>query len=495
MRHPLKDMVMDAVKDARRERLKVAPREPVKDKLQEAAKDTPLDRVKDTLRNPLTGIAELVCRETGIAVPAARQPALRASVGRAAAGLDTGTFLRVASDPVRGRDLVQRLIDEVTTQETAFARDRGQLDGIPWHDLRRSALAAGSAAIRVWSAGCATGEEAYTLALLADQALGPGQAPVDVLGTDISGAALAAAAAGRYRERAVRSLRAPERDRYLGQQRDGDYLVGMRLRGLVRFRRHNLARDPLPPPGEAGFDLVACRNVLIYFEQPLACTVIAALERSLRPGGLLMLGAADALRRAPRPASTAAGLTGTALTSAPRAGTTQAGTARAGTARAGTARAGTARAGTARAGSGPLRRPLGRHPAHSREQRLAAALNAADNSDRAEALAQVESLIADNPLDADAHFVQGLLTLAAGEPGAAAAALRRALYIDTRFALAAFTLGRAYDALGDEAAARRAYQRVLRTLDAADHRHDLILQQVDIGDVVAACHVRLGGRP
>ena len=480
MRHPLKDMVMDAVKDARRERLKVAPREPVKDKLQEAAKDTPLDRVKDTLRNPLTGIAELVCRETGIAVPAARPPALRAAVGRAAAGLDTGTFLRVASDPVRGRDLVQRLIDEVTTQETAFARDRGQLDGIPWHDLRRSALAAGSAAIRVWSAGCATGEEAYTLALLADQALGPGQAPVDVLGTDISGAALAAAAAGRYRERAVRSLRAPERDRYLGQQRDGDYLVGMRLRGLVRFRRHNLARDPLPPPGEAGFDLVACRNVLIYFEQPLACTVIAALERSLRPGGLLMLGAADALRRAPRPASTAAGLTGTALTSAPRAGTTQ---------------AGTARAGTARAGSGPLRRPLGRHPAHSREQRLAAALNAADNSDRAEALAQVESLIADNPLDADAHFVQGLLTLAAGEPGAAAAALRRALYIDTRFALAAFTLGRAYDALGDEAAARRAYQRVLRTLDAADHRHDLILQQVDIGDVVAACHVRLGGRP
>jgi chemotaxis protein methyltransferase CheR len=478
-------MVMDAVKDARRERLKVAPREPVKDKLQEAAKDTPLDRVKDTLRNPLTGIA----------VPAARQPALRAAVGRAAAGLDTGTFLRVASDPVRGRDLVQRLIEEVTTQETAFARDRGQLDGIPWHDLRRSALAAGSAAIRVWSAGCATGEEAYTLALLADQALGPGQAPVDVLGTDISGAALAAAAAGRYRERAVRSLRAPERDRYLGQQRDGDYLVGMRLRGLVRFRRHNLARDPLPPPGEAGFDLVACRNVLIYFEQPLACTVIAALERSLRPGGLLMLGAADALRRAPRPASTAAGLTGTALTSAPRAGTTQAGTARAGTARAGTARAGTARAGTARAGSGPLRRPLGRHPAHSREQRLAAALNAADNSDRAEALAQVESLIADNPLDADAHFVQGLLTLAAGEPGAAAAALRRALYIDTRFALAAFTLGRAYDALGDEAAARRAYQRVLRTLDAADHRHDLILQQVDIGDVVAACHVRLGGRP
>ena len=422
------------------------------------------------MKDPLTEIAELVCRETGIAVPAARQPALRVAVGRAAAGLDTGTFLRVLSDPARGSDLMERLIDEVTTQETAFARDRGQLDTIPWQGLLRSALAAGSATVRVWSAGCATGEEPYTLALLADEALGPAQVPVDVLGTDISGAALAAAVAGRYRERAVRSLRAPERDRYLGQQPDGSYLVGERLRRLVRFRRHNLTRDPLPPLGEAGFDLVTCRNVLIYFEQPLARAVIDSLERSLRPGGVLMLGAADVLRRLSPRAGAAAGLSGTV-------------------------RAGSSRAGASRAGTGPLRRPLGRHPARSREQRLAAALDAADNSDREEALAQVASLLAENPLDADAHFVHGLVTLAAGEPARATAALRRALYIDTGFALAAFTLGRAYDALGDEAAARRAYQRVLRTLDAADHRHDLILQQVDIGDIVAACHVRLSGRP
>jgi chemotaxis protein methyltransferase CheR len=475
----LRDPLLDSVKNMRRDPAKDPPRDPAKDTPRDPAKDTPRDPAKDTPRDPakdpLTGIAELVCRETGIAVPTARQPALRAAVGRAAGGLDPGTFLRAASDPVLGRDLVQRLIDEVTTQETAFVRDRGQLDTIPWQGLRRSALAAGSASIRVWSAGCATGEEAYTLALLADEALGSEPAPVDVLGTDISGSALATAAVGRYRERAVRSLRAPERDRYLDQQRDGGYLVGERLRGLVRFRRHNLTGDTLPPPGEAGFDLVACRNVLIYFEQPLAGAVIAALERSLRPGGVLMLGAADALRRTPRPARTAAGL--------------------AGTARAGTAPAGTAPAGTARRGTGPLRRPLGRHPARSREQRLTAALNAADNSDRGEALAQVASLIAANPLDADAHFVQGLVALAAGEPGAATAALRRALYIDDRFALAAFTLGRAYDALGDEPAARRAYQRVLRTLDPADHRHDLILQQVDIGDVLAACHRWLGGRP
>jgi predicted TPR repeat methyltransferase len=312
----------------------------------------------------------------------------------------------------------------------------------------------------VWSAGCATGEEAYTLALLADEAFAPANAPVDVLGTDISVAALAAAAAGQYGERAVRAVAAPSRGRYLDLQADGSYLVRERLRRLVRFRRHNLASDPFPPRGEAAFDLVACRNVLIYFGHPLVGRVIESLDGSLRPGGLLMLGAADALMRTT--GRLADPVTGPAF---PR-----------------------------RAGR-PLRRPLGRKPAQSREQRLAAALDAADKGDRDGAIAQVASALADNPLDADAHFVLGLVTLEAGEPARAVAALRRALYADPAFWLAAFTLGRAHDALGDAPAARRAYERVLRTIDPADHRHELILQQVDIGDITAACRLRLGGRP
>ena len=104
------------------------------------------------------------------------------------------------------------------------------------------------------------------------------------------------------------------------------------------------------------------------------------------------------------------------------------------------------------------------------------------------------SLLADNPLDADAHFIDGLVTLGAGWPARAAAALRRALYADASFGLAAFTLGRAYDALGDTQAARRAYEQALRTLDPEDDRHDQMLQQIDIGDIAAACRARLSGR-
>jgi chemotaxis protein methyltransferase CheR len=414
--------------------------------------------------NPLTEITELVRQETGIAWPAERQAALRAALRRVAPGTDPDAFMRAISDPVRRRGLMDRLIDEVTVQETSFVRDGVQFEAIAWHRLLQAARAAGARTIRVWSAGCATGEEAYTLALLADEAFPLVSAPVDVLGTDISGAALAAGGVGRYQQRAVRALAAPPRSRYLDRQADGSYLVGERLRRLVRFRRHNLATDLFPPSGEGAFDLVVCRNVLIYFEQPLAGRVIESLQRSLRPGGQLILGAADALMRTmPRPAVPAAPVTGAAR--------------------------------PARPGGRPLRRPPGRQPVLSREQRLAAALDAADKSDRADALAQVASLLADNPLDADAHFVQGLVTLEAGEPAQAVAALRRALYADPAFSLAAFTLGRAHDALGDVRAARRAYERVLRTIDPGDHRHEMLLQQVDIGDIASACRARLGGRP
>lgn len=399
---------------------------------------------------PAARIAEFVRQETGIVLPPGRQRAILAAVARASDGLDPAAFLRAVGDPGGDRDLADRLIDEVTVQETAFLRDRGQLDAIDWPRLLQVARAAGSDTIRVWSAGCASGEEAYSLALLATEAFAPAPAPVEILGTDISGAALAAAAAGRYRERAVRALDASLRRRYLHRQADGRYLAGDRLRSLVRFRRHNLARDQKLPGGEAGFDLITCRNVLIYFEAPLAERVITALDRSLRPGGVLMLGAADALTR-------------------------------------------TVSGPAARPRTAPdTLCPAGRAPSRSRGQLLTAALAAADRGDRDGALACVASLLTNDPFDADAHFLDGLVTLEAGRPAQAVSALRRALFADARFGLAAFTLGRAYDALGDIATADRAYAQALRTLDPADGRHERILQQVDIGDVAAACRARLG---
>jgi chemotaxis protein methyltransferase CheR len=522
----------------------------------------------------LDDIAELVRRETGIVLPTTRTTALLAAVDRAAPGLDPRAFLRASSDPVGGHRLLSRLIEEVTVKETTFARDRGQLEAISWHSLLQTARAGGSRTIRVWSVGCASGEEAYTLALLAAEAFAPAPPPVDVLGTDISTAAVAAAVAGRYRERAVRGLEPALRRRYLDLQADASYLVGAQLRSLVRVRQHNLARDPIPPLGEPAFDVITCRNVLIYFDRPLVERVIASLKRSLRPGGVLLLGAADALHqtaglhmahfglhganpqglRGAHPADLSAAHTAGppewpaadvpgadvpgADVPAARAGLPGGPAADVPAARAGlpggpaadvpgadvpAARTGPPGAPTpdvpaARTGlpvgaavapdrSGRQQSPRGRArsrqrassgglalhagPSLSREQRLTAALDAADAGDREGALAHLATLLAADPLDADAHYIEGLVKLEAGNPDAAAVALRRALYTDPYFGLAAFALGRAYDALGDRRAVRRAYRMALRTLDPNDDRHGWILQQVDIGDIAAACRTWL----
>ncbi len=417
------------------------------------------------MRKSLAQVADLVRRETGMTLSAARETALSSAVARAAPGLGSEALVREAADPVRGRHLIERLIDEVTVRETTFLRDRDQLDTIAWHSLLRTARAAGSGSIRVWSAGCASGEEAYTLALLAAEAFAQETAAVDVLGTDVSGAAIAAATAGRYRERAVSAVTTAQRHRHFERQADSSYVVADGLRSLVRFRRHNLAGDPIPPLGEDLFEVVVCRNVLIYFNAQLAEHVIDALKRSLRPGGMLVLGAADALQR-----------TTSAVTRSAQA-----------------VQAGRPARLAIRTQSATRCRPLTTARSSSREEKLTAVLKAADRGQRDAALAQVISLVADNPLDADAHFIHGLVALEAGEPAVAAAALRRALYNDSAFALAAFTLGRAYDALDDVPAARRAYEQALRTLDPEDSRHDLMLQQVDIGDIAAACRARLGG--
>jgi tetratricopeptide (TPR) repeat protein len=145
-------------------------------------------------------------------------------------------------------------------------------------------------------------------------------------------------------------------------------------------------------------------------------------------------------------------------------------------------------AGTGRPG---VRKPVGHETVRPRAQQLAAALATAGKGDSAGALGQVEPLLKRNPLDAEAQFALGLISLEAGQPDTAAAAFRRALYADPGFAVAAFTLGCALDALGDGGGALRAFEQALRTLDPADDRHDFLLQQIDIGDIAAACRTRI----
>ena len=378
-------------------------------------------------------VAELVLRESGIRVQPAQHPALRSAIARALPNDDAAAFLVVAANPVDGPRAIATLIDEVTVKETFFYRDRQQLDTIPWRALLERAQAAGSQEIRIWCAACATGEEAYTLALLACEAFAPAQPPVRILATDISSAALAASNGGRYRERSLRTVAPSLRDQYFDE--DGDQLVvGDRLRRIVTFAQHNLVTGTMPPLGEMAFDLIICRNVLIYFDGETADRVIEGLRSTLRPEGTLILGSADVL------CGTARRLV--KLDPVP------------------------ARRQSPPPSPTPLRKPLGVAPTAEGSGSL-------------------------DPFAVEPRFLQGIAELESGDALAAAESLRHVLYLDPTFGLAAFALGRAHEATGDPGAARRAYQQALRTIDMTDDRHDHLLEQVDLVDVATACRARL----
>jgi chemotaxis protein methyltransferase CheR len=409
----------------------------------------------------LKTVAELVRQKTGVVVKDTQLPALAAALGRIAPGMDAARFVAATRTTPRS-PLLPALIDEVTVQETYFLREQGELDSIDWQGLLTAAGERGFGMIRIWVAACSTGEEAYSLAILASEAFGRAAPPVTILATDISKAALARAEAGSdYSERSVRNLTQRLRERYLLPE-GGHFRVKDQVKALVRFRHHNLIEDSSPPPGEVPFDVVCCRNVLIYFDLPTVREVLNSLEAAVRPGGRLILGVADRL-------------SGTAQ-ELEHAGATP-----------------TVERRADRRIRSPLRRPLGVEPGPRRRSgdRIEDALLAANEGDLESAMGIVTMLLAADPTLADAHFVRGLVELESGDPRAAADSLRTALYLDPRFGLAAFELGRAHDANGDARAARRAYGQALRSLDTEGDRHRAILDQIDVGDVAAACAARL----
>jgi chemotaxis protein methyltransferase CheR len=174
-----------------------------------------------------------------------------------------------------------------------FGRDRAVFAALG--DEVLPALAAGARAerrarVRAWSAGCASGEEAYSLALLwDDRGLEPA---LDVLATDVHPPVLARARAARYEPSSLRELPAALRARGFDAGADGALVVRPEHRRLVTVVRHDL-REP-PPAGP--FDLVLCRNVAFtYFAPEVQAAVLQRLASALRPGGALVLGLHETL--------------------------------------------------------------------------------------------------------------------------------------------------------------------------------------------------------
>ncbi|WP_223644480.1 protein-glutamate O-methyltransferase CheR [Corallococcus sp. EGB] len=232
---------------------------------------------------------------TGMALSAAQRRRLDARLEALGNGRSAAQLLAHLGTPAGAADLA-RMVDAVAVHTSEVFRDEVQLSAFREHVLSPR-VQRSKQPLRVWSAGCASGEEVATLLLLMAQ---EGADPASrVLGTDISDPVLTRARELSFTAEAL--LRVPEalRTRFFEPKGRRHALVES-LRAQADFRRHNLMESPYPEAaGGNGFDIIFCRNVLIYFTPDAFQRTVRSLSERLAPGGVLVLSAAEPLLQVP----------------------------------------------------------------------------------------------------------------------------------------------------------------------------------------------------
>jgi len=211
-----------------------------------------------------------------------------------------------------GKEELGRLLENLTVNETSFFRNKAQLDFFHKHildEMLRCKQSRGNFSLRMWSAGCSTGQEAYTMAMLVADALSyhslrnptghdapmpkpliPPPWKVEILASDISYSVLRAGQEGMYSENQMASVDYSYRLRHFDKVGER-YAVKKALKELVHFDFHNLKTEYLPQH----MDVIFCRNVMMYFDEPEQKRLIDKFYRCLNPGGYLFVGHAESL--------------------------------------------------------------------------------------------------------------------------------------------------------------------------------------------------------
>ena len=398
-----------------------------------------------------------------------------------------------ALDGDRGELERQRLLDGVTVQETHFFRNTPQMEA-----LRRRVLpellrrAAGrDRPLTIWSAGCSTGEEPYTLAMLLLE-LSPmlaSQAKARIVATDVSAEALRAARRATYTGRTLESAPPMVRDRWFEPRGGGALVVKEQVTRLVELQLHNLVTDP-PPFGPGEVDLIVCRNVTIYFNRATTGLLVGSFHDSLAEGGYLLLGHSETLWQV----SNAFSLVPVGDAFVYR------------------------RAHDARHNAPPRRRRVTTRPAPAVETKpVATVLPAADLAPRARqprsatpdtgglahlaaarehlaggdysaAVQAAEAAVQADSLLAPAYVLLGRARTTLGQDSGAVDALRKAVYLDPTAGDAHFLLAGALARLGHHGAAAVSYRAAAASLGRTDARsRDDLLGGRDLAELVDLC--------
>jgi chemotaxis protein methyltransferase CheR len=385
---------------------------------------------------------------------------LRRMTARGAAGC--ASYLAMLVEGAGAQAEIEALIGELTIGETYFFRQREHFELLRQRIIpeifTRNTF---SRRIRIWSAGCATGAEPYSLALLLQLDFGAQAAgwDVSILGTDINVDFLQQARDGVFGAWALRSV--PENIKDACFEAEGARLrLRPRYRQNVSFAYNNLV-SPLPFPGSAGdpFDLILCRNVMIYFSRDIMKGVAERLQGSLAQGGWLLVGHAEA----------AADIFGEFTVGDYAAG--------------GAYRRTDPKIPKFSAPPSPrielaIPDPLDEYaitspaivdretpePAPSMVSSVEGARTLADCGEFERAAEICRAVLKADPLCAPAYFTMGLVFEHTRSVGESEGAFRRAIYLDRRFAMAHYHLGTTLLAAGDGDAARKSFENVIDLL-------------------------------
>jgi chemotaxis protein methyltransferase CheR len=235
----------------------------------------------------------IIYERSGISLGDKKEALVAARVGKRTRqlGLDTvDEYLRYVQNDQDGDEIIQ-LLDAISTNVTYFFRESDHFDLIS--QSFREWLCQGKRTFRFWSAGCSSGEEPYSIAITLLETLRERYLPdIRILATDLSTKVLTAASAGIYDSNKVKNIPDILLGKYFNSI-NNEYRINDTVRSLITFSRLNLSVIPFPMSGP--MDMILCRNVMIYFDQPFRKKLISEYHRLLRPGGYLLVGHSESL--------------------------------------------------------------------------------------------------------------------------------------------------------------------------------------------------------
>ncbi|CAG1064815.1 Chemotaxis protein methyltransferase [uncultured bacterium] len=251
----------------------------------------------------LASLNEFISSLMGLHFTESRIDDLERGIGLAAKDFgfeDEAAFVSWLRGTQLKKEHIERLASHLTVGETYFFRDSSSIDALEREILPELIESRkDSKRIRVWSAGCSTGEEAYTLAMLLGRLVPDIESwNISILATDINARALRKASEGVYTAWSFRETPGWVRDRYFRPAGEGTYRIDPAIQKMVSFGYLNLAEDIYPSllNGTNGVDIIFCRNVIMYFSEAVARAVVKGLHDSLVDDGWLLVSPAEAVR-------------------------------------------------------------------------------------------------------------------------------------------------------------------------------------------------------